>query len=475
MSPFPAVVSAGSGHPHKNGHAPGFPTRLDSQSSHLYSGLLVMDDPQHTATSPIEPRDNRPERPSYREPGMLRYLRLLWEHRWLILGGSLVPALLVGVTLSLWPRRYAATFVYERPLAEREYSVLQRRFYSQENLDKIATRLREQGLTNYVQRLDRAQTQESFERLIRFEVAPMYPRRLQTTDPCTSEKISAFKAKLLSIKVVGESEEEVAGVSAVVTGNFESILPLYDVRNHLQESLQKLRDDAAKIEGDRFTLSLDLQKERAKLEKFKALQDAPGEAAAGNFTLQLNVETTPPLFPVVRVATPKDADLQELLGNSAEKNAVYGYLPLSYQIRAAQVKIINVQETLANDTEKYNFYLQVLDLDNRLFAKLEESLLTYYTAQQYLGFLGEQLLACKDQAVADHLKSYIRKTENLVQVNTRAGEKPVVYPMSKGVAKNSALTFLLLLMVTMFASVLLEHGRARLRQAPADLRLGVAD
>jgi hypothetical protein len=392
----------------------------------------------------------------------------LWEHRWLILGGSLLPALLVGVILFLWPRRYAATFVYERPLAEREYSVLQQRFYSQENLDKIAARLQEQGLTNYVQKLEQVRTQQSFERLIRFEVAPMYPRRLQTTDPCTSEKISAFKAKLLSIKVVGDSEEEVAGVSAVVTGNFESILPLYDVRNHLRESLQKLRDDAAKIEGDRFTLSLGLQKEKAKLEKFKALQEPPGEAASGNFTLQFNVETTPPLFPRVRASTPKAEDLQEFFGNNAEKYNFYGVLPWSYQIRAAQSKIIDVQETLTNDTEKYNFYLQVLDLDNRLLAKIEESLLTYYTAQQYLGFLGEQLLACKDQSVADHLKSYIRKTENLVQVNTRAGEKPVVYPMSKGVVKNSALTFILFLMVAMLVAVLLEHQHERRRKTIAD-------
>ena len=398
---------------------------------------------------------------------MLRYLRLLWEHRWLILGGSLLPALLVGVILSLWPRRYAATFVYERPLAEREYSVLQRRFYSQENLDKIAVRLREQGLTNYVQRLDQARTQQSFERLIRFEVAPMYPRRLQTTDPCTSEKISAFKAKLLSIKVVGDSEEEVAGVAAVVTGNFESILPLYDVRNHLRESLQKLRDDAGKIEGDRFTLSLGLQKEKAKLEKFK--QEAPGEAASGNFTLQFNVETAP--LPVPCASGPRRRGRTICKSSSAttpRSTASTGSSRGPIRSGPRSRRIIDVQETLTNDAEKYNFYLQVLDLDNRLLAKIEESLLTYYTAQQYLGFLGEQLLACKDQAVADHLKSYIRKTENLVQVNTRAGEKPVVYPMPKGVVKNSALTFILLLMVAMFVAVLLEHQHERRRQTMAD-------
>ncbi|MCL5281941.1 MAG: hypothetical protein M1376_18760 [Planctomycetes bacterium] len=108
--------------------------------------------------------------------------------------------------------------------------------------------------------------------------------------------------------------------------------------------------------------------------------------------------------------------------------------------------------------------MQVLDLDNRLLAKIEESLLTYYTAQQYLGFLGEQLQACKDQAIADHLKSYLRQTENLVQVNTRAGEKPVVFPVPKGVVKNTVLAFLLFLMIAMFAAVLLEHWRQRQRR-----------
>jgi hypothetical protein len=395
-----------------------------------------MDEPQPTASSPNETRPSGREESSYREPGILRYLRLLWERRLLILSGSLLPAFLVALILYLLPRKYTATFVYERPLAESEYSVLLRRFYSQENLDKIVGRLQEQGLTNYVQQLDQARTQQSFERLIRFEVSPMYPKRLQTTDPCTSEKISAFKARLLSIKVCGDSEDEVANVAGVVTGNIESVLPIYDIRNHLKESLQKLRSDAADIEDNRFKLSVDLQKEKAKLEKLKALEGAPAETAQGSVVLEFR---------------------------DVEKS--HDYLPLSYQVRAVQSKIIDLQETLTNNTEKYNFYLQVLDLDNRLLGKIEESLLTYYTAQQYLGFLGEQLLACKDQPVSDRLKSYIRKTENLVLVNTRAGEKPVVYPMSKGVVKNSVLTFILFLMVAMFVAVLLEHRRERRRQA----------
>jgi hypothetical protein len=376
----------------------------------------------------------------------LCYLRLLWERRWLILGGSLLPALLIVLVLSLLPRKYTATFVYERPLAESEYSVLQRRFYSQENLDKIIGHLQEQGLSNYVQQLEQAQTQQSFEQLIRFEVSPMYPRRLQTTDPCTSEKISAFKARLLSVKVFGESEDEVANVSAVVTGNIESVLPIYDIRNHLKESMQKLRSDAAEIEDNRFKLSIDLQKERAKLEKLKVIEGGPIGTGPAGIVLEFN---------------------------DVEKSR--DYLPLPYQVGAMQSKIIDLQETLSSNTEKYNFYLQVLDLDNRLLAKIEGSLLTYYTAQQFLGFLGEQLLACKDDSVSDHLKSYIRKTENLVLVNTRAGEKPVVFRVSKGVVKNGVLTFLLFLMVATFAAVLLEHLRERRRHPIADGGLGMTD
>ena len=177
---------------------------------------------------------------------------------------------------------------------------------------------------------------------------------------------------------------------------------------------------------------MDLQKEQAKLTKLKAVDGVGTEAAQGNVVLQFS---------------------------DVEKSREF--LPLPYQIRAIQSKIIDLQETLASDTEKYAFYLQVLALDDRLLSRIEESLLTYYTVPQFLAFLGEQLQECKEQALSDHLKSYIRKTENLVLVNTRAGEKPVVHPMSQEVAKNSVLAFVLFLMVAMFAAVLSEYRHQR--------------
>lgn len=365
-------------------------------------------------------RDWGPE--PYREPLVLRYFRLFWERRGLVLGGSLLPALLVALLLTLWPRQYTATFSYERSLAQSEYNMLQRRFHSQENLAKIIGRLREQGLARYVPPLERARTPQSFDKRIVLEVAPTYPRQPQTADPCASEKIAAFKARFLSVRVLGNSPEEVARVGAVATDNIEAVLPLYDIRTHLKESLARLRSDTATIEADRPRLSFDLQKETAKLGKLQALAGTTVEAVPSGVIL-----------------------------------------PLSYQIQAAQARIVDLQETLGSNALKCDFYVQAMNLDNRLLAKVEDSLRTYGTAQQYLEFLGEQLLACQDPALGDYLKSSIRRMENVVLASTRIGEKPVVCPVSKDVLRNSILTFVLFQMVTMFAAVLLEHRRERLR------------
>ncbi|MBP7052475.1 MAG: hypothetical protein KBE65_15795 [Phycisphaerae bacterium] len=371
--------------------------------------------------------------PATSEPAVLRYLCLLWRHRVLIAVVSMIPAVIVALALCLWPRKYTAVFVYERPLAESQYSVLLQRFYSQENLDKIAGRLREQGLADYAGRLDKARFRQAFGKLIRFEVSPMYPRRLQTTDPATSLQISNFQAGLLLVRVFGDSEREVLRASAIVMGNIEDVLPLYDIRNDLRESLQRHRRLAAEIEDKRFTLTLDLEKEQAKLKKLQAVEGVASEGAQQGIVLQFN-----------------------------DVEGSHQFLPLSYQVRAVQSRIIELEETLAGDARKYAFYLQVLDLNGRLLDQIEQNVLTYSTSQQFLDSLREQLQACEktdETALTDYLKSYIRKTENLVLVNTRAGERPVIYPVGRGVVRNSGLTFAVSLMAAMLAAVLSEYRR----------------
>src|SRR4030042_832761 len=119
-------------------------------------------DTNSSPAGPVAPR---------RDPAAWRYLCLLWRRRFLIAGTALLPAVLLTLLLGLWPRKYTATFVYERPLSESHHNVLLRRFYSRENLDKIVRQLQGQGLGDYARQFDEARTEQSLEKLIRFEVS----------------------------------------------------------------------------------------------------------------------------------------------------------------------------------------------------------------------------------------------------------------------------------------------------------------
>jgi len=364
------------------------------------------------------------------EPALLRFGRILWHHRFLIAPGSLLPAIVVAAVIHLSSVEYTTTFVYERPVTESEYNVLLRRFYSSENLGKIVARLRKSGIVDYAARLEGAETEQALQKLIRFRVSPVYPTRLQTTDPNTSERIGLFKAKLCYIDITGGSKGDMSAVSDVVTANFEDVLPIYDIRNDLKESMQEFKKLAAEIEDNRFTLTVDLQKEKTRLEKLSSLAGAPAGADQGNLVLQF-----------AEVAESRE------------------FLPLNYQKRAVQSKIIDLQETLSSDEEMYSYYLKVLELNGQLLGEITKNLLTYYTVPQFLDFLEERLAACQEVELADYMKSYIRKTQNLTLVNTRAGEKPVVYPVSKRLLKRSVLTFVVLCMMMTFIAVALEYGQ----------------
>jgi hypothetical protein len=373
------------------------------------------------------------------EPPFLQFLHLLWRRKLLIAVGSLLPAVLAAVLLSLSPRKYTATFVYEHPFRESEYNVLVRRFHSRENLAKIAGQLRDKGLETCAQELLDCRTEDSLEKLIRLTASPAYPKRLQTTDPATSEKISAFQAQLLSIRIIGRTRKDVETVAGVVTADFEYVLPVYAIRNDLKDLIRRFKSMAADIEDNRFNLNLDLQTEQARLEKLKAVE-GPAPGSGGE--------------------TGRDAtDQDKLVLQFTDVRSTREFLPLAYQVRAVQSKIIDLQQTIQGNEDRYNYYIGVLELADKLFSQVEQSILTHYTTQQFLGFVAEQLPTCKDKAQTDFLKAYMRRTENLVFVSTRAGENPVIYPVSKHVAGISAIVWIASLMVVIFAAVVLESPR----------------
>ncbi|MBN1508295.1 MAG: hypothetical protein JW955_15715 [Sedimentisphaerales bacterium] len=399
----------------------------------------IMKNPDHktkTAANPVATADMR------QEPAMLQFLHLLWRRRFLVAVVSIVPAIAAAALLLVWPEKHSATFVYEHPISESEYNVLVRQFYSLENRDRITGALQEKGLTRCAQELLDCQTEGSLERLLKLTVSPAYPRRLQTTDPATSEKIISFQAQLLSIQVTGRSRQEVEAVAAIVTANFENVLPMYVIRSDLKETTRRFKTLAADIENNRFLLDMDLQREQARLEKLKALEGLGSRSNGQSNRAQ--------------------ADQDKLVLQFSDVENSREFLPLDYQVRAVQSKIVDLEETILGNETKYNYYVGLLDLSDKLLDQVERSIQTNYTAQQFLSFVGEQLLASKDKAQADYLKSYMRKTENLVLASTRAGESPVIYPVPKHVAGTTALVFVVFLMIAAFTAVVREPaGRDR--------------
>lgn len=393
------------------------------------------------ASSPESGDSGRPAGP-HAAPPLLQFLHLIWRRKGLIVFGSLLPAVLAAAAMLALPRKYTATFVYEHPIKESEYNVLMRRFHSLENLEKIAAQLRTRGLTACAQELLDCRTEDSLTKMIRLTALPAYPRRLQTTDPATSEKIGAVQAQLVSIQVTGRSRKDVEAIAAVVTDNFEHVLPIYAIRTDLKELIRRFQTMAADIEDNRFSLDLDLKQEQARFDKLKTLE--PPQTASG-------------VKPAAR--DPNSPADDSLVLQFTDVRNTREFLPLPYQIRAVRSKIIDLQETIQSNEDKYRYCVGVLDLTNRLLTQVEQSILTHYTTQQFLSFLGEQLLACKDATLADYLKSYERKTENLVFVSTRAGENPVIYPVPRHVAGISLVVLIASLMVTTFVAVVREYPR----------------
>jgi hypothetical protein len=397
---------------------------------------------QTTTMAPGRENGENKRRDLHQGPPLPLLLHLLWRRRLLIATGALVPTLLAAMLLFLWPRKYTATFVYEHPVKESEYNVLVRRFYSLENLEKIVGQLREKELAQYAQDLLDCRSEGSLEKLIRLTASPAYPKRLQTTDPATSEKISAFQAQLLSVEITGRSRKDVETIAAVVTANFERVLPVYAIRNDLKELIRRFKAMAADIEDSRFTLDMDLQREQARLEKLNTLE-GPVSGSSGR-------------------PGQAETDQDKLVLQFTDVKSSREFLPLPYQVRAVQSKIIDLQETIRGNEDKYTYYVGVIEITNKLLNQVEQNILTYYTVPQFLAFVGEQLLACKDKAQADYLKSYMRRTENLVLVSTRAGESPVIYPVPKHLVGMSLLVFIASMMVAIFAAVVLEGPRGQL-------------
>ena len=369
------------------------------------------------------------------EIDLIDYFRVLWKRKYLIVLGSVLPALIVFLIFNFSPKDYKITYIYDTwldkepskllssefesikdlsqptaqsvdDLVEKNRRILLDRFYSKENLDKLAARLRENGFDKYAQGISKTRIQ------------------LEITN------------SLLTLTIIGSPGQDMQKISSIVRDDFEKVIPIYAVREDLSSTIAGLKTEMADIKENSFSLEIELERKRAILKKMKNLPPPDPNKIPGGIILQID--------------------------NISQNSE---YLPLAYQIQAIDANIINIEETIKVTQGKYNYYNNLISLNEKLLDEIKNETSSYYTIQEFHSFLTNMMGDYTEKELADYLNAYTKRIENVISINTPVIEKPSVSPIPKGAAKKSAVSFAVLLMITTLIAFLLEAVQQK--QAPA--------
>jgi len=383
------------------------------------------------------------------EINLIDYFVLLWKRKYCIVLGSVLPVLIVGLVFFFSPRNYEVTYVYDVRddvrddvsnwnLNEKNYNILINRFYSEENLNKIINVLRGNDLNEYAELIRNAgNSLVALKNLVKFETVPSYAdlSKMKVTDTKQLEQVRKLKAQLLNMTIVGEPKEDLLKIASVIRSNLENAIPAYMIQERLSANIRTYKTMRADIESNRFCLELTVKKNKSTLEKLKSIKTQTPDKIESDIILQFDV------------------------GGRSE------YLPIEYQIQTAESKIIQLEETIKENEEKYKYYKNLLDLNKKLFAEVQNKALSDYTIQQFRLFLLESVKEVEKDELKDYLSSYAKRIENRIAASVPVTENPGTYAVSKGTVKKSAIVFVVALMISIFAAFLLEGIKKSQAQA----------
>ncbi len=354
-------------------------------------------------------------------------LRILRKWRYLIVIGSALPALIMGLFVFFSPTYYEVTYRYDvlrdrgidalwpgslfeaagldeaidesetGESDEERCEALIDRFYGAENFGRLTARLRENGFEEYLENMSG--------RSIRLEIS----------DP------------LLAMTIVARPHKDVRRIVSIVRDNFEMVVPTYSLKERLRNTMVGLRVAMAGIERGKFDLMLELRQKKAVLEKLKNAQPPDSNESPGGIVLHLH---------------DMDADSK--------------YLPIACQAQAAHASVINLEEVVSASTERCSYYESLLNLNARLSGEMGGRADSHFTIGQFRSYLAGLAEEYEDENLTDYLKAYARAIEQMMLANTPIGEEPSIYPVPKGTAKKAMIVFVALLMVSGCGVLLLE-------------------
>jgi len=384
-------------------------------------------------------REVRKEADTYEdEISLIDYFLVLWKRKWFIFLASVLPALVVGPAIFLWPRDYKVTYIYDVRedvgswnLNKKNYDVMLSRFYSEENLSKLIDKFQKNKLAKYAEQLNKDSDQS--ENIVKFEAIPPFLNlsKLNVTDPNQLDKIRDMQTLLLKVTITGRPAEDIYNASSVIRDNIENVMPLYMVQEQLATLIREYNNNLADIEHDKFSLELALKNNNGILAGLKNVNIGAADSNRTNVTLQFDI------------------------GSQME------YLPLNYQMQAAESKRVKLEESIKSNEEKYKYYKDLLELNNRIATELSSKMSSGYSAEQLKLFLAGLVAGYEKPQLKDYLSSYIKKIENRMSASKPITERPKIYPIAKGTVKKSGIVFVVSLMTAVFAAFLLEGLKKR--------------
>ncbi|MHC4175546.1 MAG: hypothetical protein ACYTBX_04165, partial [Planctomycetota bacterium] len=289
------------------------------------------------------------------------------------------------------------TYTYDIELDEKSYKMLLDRFYSAENLDRLTSKLRENGFDRYAQQMSKANIQ------LEISDAPF------------------------TMTIVGSPAKDMQRISSIVRDNFEKVIPVYSVKKELGIAIAKFKSEMADIEENKFSLELKLERKKAILTKLKDLVSSDSSKIPGSIVLHF-----------------------DNVGENSE------YLPLAYQAQATDANIINLEEIVRTNHKMYDYYKGLLSLNERLFEQVRDKASSHYTIQEFHALLTNIASEYEDEELIGYLNAYIKKIENTISTNIPIVEEPKLLLIPKGSVNKSVIVLAVLLMIITFAAFLLE-------------------
>lgn len=327
---------------------------------------------------------------------------VLWKRKLFILLATVLPTLCLAGALILGPQKYQTTYVFDVndwQLNEKKLHLLYGQFYSKESLTRIA-----QKLKPYISSL---KDQPAFE-------GRNLEKRIQLQETGRSS---------LHLTVTDNSIENARSLGTIACNTITDFALLPIIQEEMYSTLKELNRLLADFERNRFDLQLNLNYTAETLQALKKLSVSTPAASHENITLQL------------------DHNEQQLY-----------YLPLSYQIQAAESKRIELEETIKINNEKYNYYKDLVDLNNKVLLELNTKLSSDYTTDQFLAFLTGLLSSTEKPQLKDYLSSYARTIENKISASKSVSERSKIISLNQGIAKKLSFVFSACLALSMLIS-----------------------